>query len=201
MSELLTSKQVQNLLQVDRTTIYRMIKDGRLNGVKVGNQWRFPRQEIEALLSPMIPARGESLQADNTLPIHCIQTVQDVFAEIAEVGAVTTDKDGEPLTKFSNSCEFCNLIMDSPSGFQTCRGSWHQLAENHEGGPKFIPCHAGLQYARGCIEVNGEPVAMIVNGQFYVQPPNPDEPEPKRIKMKERKSLNRTGQKAPYTSR
>ena len=24
--------------------------------------------------------------------------------------------------------------------------------------------------------------------------PNPDEPEPKRIKMKERKSLNRTGQ-------
>jgi len=40
-----------------------------------------------------------------------------------------------------------------------------------------------------------------VTGENLVSSPNPDEPEPKRTKMKERKSLNRTGQKAPYTSR
>ena len=38
MPNLLTAKEVQELLSVDRTTIYRMLKDGRLKGVKVGNQ-------------------------------------------------------------------------------------------------------------------------------------------------------------------
>ena len=50
MEELLTTKQVLDILQVDRTTIYRMLKDGRLSGVKVGQQWRFPRSEVEDLL-------------------------------------------------------------------------------------------------------------------------------------------------------
>lgn len=34
MSEFLTARQVQKLLSIDRTTIYRMLKDGRLNGIK-----------------------------------------------------------------------------------------------------------------------------------------------------------------------
>ncbi|MCA9947998.1 MAG: helix-turn-helix domain-containing protein, partial [Anaerolineales bacterium] len=38
MEDLLTTRQVQELLQVDRTTVYRMRKDGRLTGVKVGQQ-------------------------------------------------------------------------------------------------------------------------------------------------------------------
>ncbi|MCA9936705.1 MAG: helix-turn-helix domain-containing protein [Anaerolineales bacterium] len=50
MDDLLTTKQVQDLLQVDRTTVYRMLKDGRITGVKVGQQWRFHRQEVENLL-------------------------------------------------------------------------------------------------------------------------------------------------------
>src|SRR5947209_1519359 len=51
MSELLTVKEVQELLKVDRITVYRMLKDGRLTGVKIGHQWRFSRQEIDSLLS------------------------------------------------------------------------------------------------------------------------------------------------------
>ena len=48
-NKLLTAKQVQDLLHVDRTTIYRMLKDGRLNGVKVGKHWRFSAQEVNDL--------------------------------------------------------------------------------------------------------------------------------------------------------
>jgi excisionase family DNA binding protein len=40
----LTTRQVQNILQVDRITIYRMLQDGRLKGVKIGQQWRFPAE-------------------------------------------------------------------------------------------------------------------------------------------------------------
>ncbi|MBK8935555.1 MAG: helix-turn-helix domain-containing protein [Chloroflexi bacterium] len=44
MTELLTTKQVQDRLQVDRTTIYRMLKDGRCKASKLANNgvspWR-----------------------------------------------------------------------------------------------------------------------------------------------------------------
>ena len=47
---LLTARQLQELLQVDRITIYRMLSDGRLEGFKVGGQWRFSRQAIQGWL-------------------------------------------------------------------------------------------------------------------------------------------------------
>ena len=47
MADLLTTNQVQTLLKVDRTTIYRMVEQGRLPAIRVGKQWRFSRPEIE----------------------------------------------------------------------------------------------------------------------------------------------------------
>jgi excisionase family DNA binding protein len=47
MSDLLTTNQVQDLLHVDRTTIYRLVESGRLPAIRVGKQWRFSRPEIE----------------------------------------------------------------------------------------------------------------------------------------------------------
>lgn len=47
MDDLLTTRQLQDLLRVDRITIYRMLNDGRLRGFKVGGQWRFSPREVE----------------------------------------------------------------------------------------------------------------------------------------------------------
>jgi excisionase family DNA binding protein len=173
---LLTAKQVQDLLKVDRTTIYRMLKDGRLNGVKVGQRWRFTTSEVNDLITG-VKRLGESnlpFVAD-ILPLHCVQPVQDVFAEIAQVGAVTADKDGLPLTKISNSCGFCKLILGSEEGRQACIESWRHLVDQKEAAPEFTTCHAGLQYARARIEVQGELIAILVAGQFYVHDPQAEE--------------------------
>lgn len=179
MDELLTTRQVQEHLQVDRTTIYRMLKDGRLQGVKIGLHWRFPRSNVEALLSesaqptqahPELPAPTISHDA---LPVHCLQAVQDVSAETVEVGAITTDNEGQPLTEISNSCQFCNLIRSTESGRQACIDSWHKLAQQDDAQPHFFTCHAGFQYARARIEVDGIPSAMLVAGQFFTTSPNP----------------------------
>ena len=51
IDSLLTARQLQDLLQVDRITIYRMLKDGRLEGFKVGGQWRFSRQTVQRWLN------------------------------------------------------------------------------------------------------------------------------------------------------
>ena len=180
MDNLLTAKQVQDMLNVDRTTIYRMLKDGRLTGVKVGQHWRFSAREVNDLLAGNVRSESESPISMDVLPLHCMQPVQDVFAEIAEVGAVTTDRDGMPLTRISNSCDFCKLILGSDDGREACVRSWTELSETNDKSLKFIPCHAGLQYTRARIEVNGELIALLVAGQFYAEAPDPKE-EAQRI--------------------
>ena len=45
--ELLTLQQVSGLLQVSNDTISRLVKDQKLAGTKIGNQWRFTTEAIE----------------------------------------------------------------------------------------------------------------------------------------------------------
>lgn len=173
MEDLLTTRQVQELLQVDRTTIYRMRKDGRLSGVRVGQQWRFPRQEVDQLLglSPQPSTTPkQAVSPREILPLNCVQSVQDVCAEIAEIGAVTTDLNGNALTRISNCGAFCRLILNSESGRRACQESWRKLVQGNNEQLRFVTCHAGLQYAHARIELNGENSAMIIAGQFYTTP-------------------------------
>jgi excisionase family DNA binding protein len=176
MADLLTTKQLQDLLKIDRTTIYRMLRDGRLTGVKVGNQWRFPKEEIDALISG---AReydsGAAGDPDEVLPLKCIQPIQDVFSEIAQVSSVTTAPDGIPLTRMSSTCSFCSLVLATDSGRQACVASWRALATHADHRPRFATCHAGLHYARARIELDGHLKAMVVAGQFYAAPPDKSE--------------------------
>jgi excisionase family DNA binding protein len=172
MDTLLTAKQVQDLLNVDRTTIYRMLKDGRLTGVKVGQHWRFAMHEVNDMLAGSVRVGTETPIHSSALPIHCMQPVQDVFAEIAKVGAVTTDEEGNALTRVSNSCDFCKLMMGSDEGRMACKESWRKLISQKKTSPEFTTCHAGLQYARAEIEVQGELTAILIAGQFYLQEPD-----------------------------
>ncbi len=48
---LLTTKDVQALINVDKSTIYRMAETGRIPAIKVGRQWRFPADQIERWLT------------------------------------------------------------------------------------------------------------------------------------------------------
>jgi len=177
MDDLLTTKQVQELLQVDRTTIYRMLKDGRLPGVKIGQQWRFPVQEVREFISGAPRNVPEESQPEvlGVLPLYCVSSIQEVFAGLADVGVVTTDKNGNPLTEISNSCRFCTLINESETGRQACIDSWRKLAQPSERRTPFQSCHAGLKYARARIDIEGEATAMLFAGQFYTSLPDEEE--------------------------
>lgn len=179
IEDLLTAREVQDLLKLDRTTVYRMLKDGRLAGVKVGQQWRFRRREVEALLdggaplpqTPEPPPTPEFPPHDrpaalSPLPLHCVQAIQDVFADLTRVGAVTTAPDGRPLTEISNGCRFCALLQASEGGRAACQASWRALAQRTERQPQIAACHAGLNYVHARIEVGGAAAAMLIAGQF-----------------------------------
>ncbi len=48
--ELLDVKQVQDLLKVSERTVFRLIKDKKLKGFKVGREWRFTRADIDTYI-------------------------------------------------------------------------------------------------------------------------------------------------------
>jgi excisionase family DNA binding protein len=173
MSDLLTTKQVQTLLQVDRTTIYRMLRDGRLSGVKVGHQWRFSNQHIDSLLhGHTLPQHEETFaEPQESLPIDCFQLMQDIFTDITEIGAVTIKADGTPLTQTSLNCQFCQMILSSETGNQACQASQKKLIANPEE-QNFAVCHAGLHYLQAPIKINDTVTAVLIAGQFYNQSPD-----------------------------
>jgi len=169
MSDFLTAKQVIEIVKIDRTTLYRMLKDGRLKGVKIGSQWRFDKDEVNRLISGIpIPEDDLAKDFENVIPINCVLPIQDVIAEIADIGVVVADKNGEQLTEISNSCKFCELIRSSEKGLEACNSSWKKLTEIEGNQPKFTACHAGLQYARTMIHNDGDEYAMLIAGQFTI---------------------------------
>jgi excisionase family DNA binding protein len=172
VDDLLTTKQLEDLLQVDRVTIYRMLSDGRLRGFKVGGQWRFSRQEIEAWLQAQRPEAEDPNQVSaaseetispskEVLPLSCVQAIQGVCAEALDLATTTTDLNGNPLTDISNSCAFCNLILSTDEGRRRCAASWQMVSHG-----EVHPCHAGILCASVPIDVSGQTVALAAVCQF-----------------------------------
>jgi excisionase family DNA binding protein len=172
VEDLLTAKQLQDLLKVDRITIYRMLSDGRLTGFKVGGQWRFSRRQIESWLQERqqaSPEAADELPSDSqVLPLHCVQAIQSIYAEALDVAAVTTNPDGTPLTYVSNSCAYCDLILSPDEGRRRCATAWRVPA----GQPgQLHTCHAGLLCASAPVRIGDQWVANFAACQFAAQPP------------------------------
>lgn len=176
MSNFLTTRQLQAMLQVDRTTIYRMADAGRIPAVKVGNQWRFPRQQVESWLQnqdapmsaplPSIPSAPawdtEALR--RLIPLDCVQPMQDLFAETLGVMVIVTDLTGEPITRPSNPCGLYSVAASSAHFQALCAAHWAQLAQAPGLQPHFAGTPLGLLCARGLIRVGAELGAMLVAG-------------------------------------
>ncbi len=186
MNDLLTTRQVQDILKVDRITVYRMLQDGRLKGVKIGQQWRFPPNEVERMVGIGLPSEDDpSAGADPNFPTHCVQTIQDLFADVAQISAVVVDMQGRPLTEVSRPTRFCEMLFSSPTGKSSCVASWQSFARDSAAiigaggivaeGSKFFTCQAGLQYLGAPIFDKDTQVGLFLAGQFYWQPPDPRE--------------------------
>ncbi|MEC8911822.1 MAG: helix-turn-helix domain-containing protein [Chloroflexota bacterium] len=46
-SDLMTTKELSEYLQLDRMTIYKLLKSGDIPANRVGHQWRFFRSDID----------------------------------------------------------------------------------------------------------------------------------------------------------
>jgi excisionase family DNA binding protein len=194
MVDFLTTRQLQEILHVDRTTIYRMADDGRIPAVKVGSQWRFPRRSIEgwlkaqsgvAVASDAAP-NGAGLPSGDTgldkqLPVECVQKILDTFASVLGVMMVVTDLEGQPLTHFSNPCGLFALAEASPQAHQRCLRDWAAQAKRPGLQPEMVQGHLGLSYTRGLVRVGTEIKAMLIAGGMAPAQWPPEEREIARL--------------------
>jgi excisionase family DNA binding protein len=174
---------VQTILQVDRTTIYRMVEGGQLPAVRVGKQWRFAAADVEQWLQsgrygalPSLPAEDKAPAASpardaapaglaEILPLACAQIAQDAFADLLGVTMVITDMQGQPVTQMSNPCGFVDALMGgNPDGIRHCIRTWQQMAGHVALEPRFSLSEMGLMCARGLIRVGAELKGMAVIG-------------------------------------
>ena len=111
MATLLTTKDVQALIKVDKSTIYRMAEAGRIPAIKVGRQWRFPEDQLmEWLGERRAPvqeagAPGPSDAAaglEGLLPPKTMQALADLLGDMLGAMVVMTDMDGRPRTEIAD---------------------------------------------------------------------------------------------------
>jgi excisionase family DNA binding protein len=63
---LLTVREVSTLLRVQRPKVYELIKDGAIDGFKVGADWRIRRDSVETLIGaiPEVFFEGSAEEED-----------------------------------------------------------------------------------------------------------------------------------------
>jgi excisionase family DNA binding protein len=150
---LLTARQVQHMLGVDRSTVYRMAEDGRLPAVKVGRQWRFRPAQIEAVLDdePATPGGGAT-------------ALVDMAADLLGVTMVVTDMRGQPLTTVANPCPWFTAHADDADAIAACVAEWRQLADDLDVVPRFRLGPVGFECARAFVRTGTSLVGMVLAG-------------------------------------
>jgi len=59
MEKLMTLSQLAEYLQLGKSTVYKMVQKGEIPGIKIANQWRFDKKEIDEWIK-----RQKSLKGD-----------------------------------------------------------------------------------------------------------------------------------------
>lgn len=201
-ANLLSAQQVVALLDIDKSTVYRMATDGRLPAIKIGRQWRFPAAEIERLLHPGSAPEAATASATGATPApdgSAIGTLSppdaapaasdamhptidpDVALPIAELAAealgvmmVVTDMYGRPVTGVVNPCPWFAAHAEDDGVVAGCVDEWRQLANDLDFEPRFQTGVHGFDCARAFVRCGSELVGMVLAGGIAPRGAAPD---------------------------
>src|SRR3990170_6415135 len=78
----LTTEEVLEYLQVNLRTVYRLIKAGKIPAVRVGHQWRFRQNDVDAWLSRnrLKAQSGMPLKHARILVVDDERSIRDLLA-------------------------------------------------------------------------------------------------------------------------
>lgn len=127
----------------------------------------------------------ENIKLADLINIEALQRIQDGFSKYTGMAAITTDVDGQPITKESGFTRFCNgLTRQSELGCKECEkcdkeGSFRTL---EDGKATAYVCHAGLMDFAAPIMVEGRVIGGFIGGQVRIKDVDEDDMRDKAIK-------------------
>ena len=122
------------------------------------------------------------IRLTDLIDVATLQEIQDSFANLTGMAALTTDADGNAVTQGSNFTDFCmNYTRQSRLGCARCESCDKSGGEQtmRTGRAAAYFCHAGLVDFAAPIMVNGQFVGSFIGGQVLTE--KPDENEFRRI--------------------
>ncbi|MBS1196087.1 MAG: hypothetical protein H6R33_807 [Actinobacteria bacterium] len=180
---LLTTQDVQRLIKVDRSTIYRMAEDGRLPAVKVGRQWRFPEDRLREWLGARQPAASREANGNlaTALGGATLQAVADLLGEALGTMVVITDLEGRPLAEPGNPCGLFTAAHQYPGVLERCIDGWQALAAEIDLEPQWRATPFGFLCARSLVRHRDRLIGAVVAGGVAPMAWPPEPPEVARL--------------------
>ena len=178
---LLTTREVQDLIKVDRSTVYRMAESGRLPALKVGRQWRFPKEPLYAWLqrrqTGTIAFTGPAAELGDLMTAGSLQALTGLLGELLGVMVVVTDMAGRPLADVGNPCGLFTAAHGHPGVLERCIDGWRDMADDPDLEPQWKPTPLGFLCARTLVRVGDQLKGMVLVGGIAPQawPPVPAE--------------------------
>lgn len=108
------------------------------------------------------------------IDVATLQEIQDGFAKLTGMAALTTDEYGNAVTQGSNFTDFCmNHTRKSHLGCQRCEKCDKSGGEQtmRTGQASAYYCHAGLVDFAAPIMLNGKFIGSIIGGQVLTEKP------------------------------
>lgn len=162
---LLTPKDVQGLIRVDRSTIYRMAESGRLPAMKVGRQWRFPEDRLQEWLRSGLPdgAATDAPLRELVAP-DVVHGLADVIGDLLGVMVLVTDMAGHPLGPAGHPCLLFSAVHAHPGVVERCVEGWRNMAAEPDLEPRWRPTPLGFLCARSLVRVGDHLKGMVLAG-------------------------------------
>ena len=124
----------------------------------------------------------EDIYITDLIELDVLQRIQDGFAGITNMAALTVDANGRKVTKASNTSEFCmKYTRGSQEGCRRCKECDKRGAEQAflKGQAVSYVCHNGLVDFAAPILANGKLIGAMIGGQVLTE-------EPDILKIKEK---------------
>jgi excisionase family DNA binding protein len=109
MAKLMTGEELAGYLRVDKKTIYRLLKKGKIPATRVGQQWRFDKASIDEWLHQKPTEIGA-----NILVVDDDETIRSLFKKtLKELGhKVITAETGLKGLELVKQQDFAMVFLD-----------------------------------------------------------------------------------------
>lgn len=115
------------------------------------------------------------IKLTDLISVGTLQEIQDGFAKLTGMAALTTDETGAAVTRGSNFTEFCmEITRKNHTGCRRCEECDRSGGEKTMLTKKAVSysCHAGLTDFAAPIMLNGEMIGSFIGGQVLTEEPD-----------------------------